>query len=76
VLLGFYALGLGVPFLLGALFIGPFLEWTRSFRRHLGTIERAMGAMLVLVGVLMVSGDFERLAYFLVDAFPALARIG
>ncbi len=76
VLLGFYALGLGVPFLIGAMFLGPFLTWARGFRRHVGTVERGMGAMLILVGVMMVSGDFERLAYLLIETFPALATIG
>ena len=76
VLLGFYALGLGVPFLVAAMFIGPFLRWAQGMRRHLGTIERVMGAMLIVVGLMMISGDFERLAYFLLDMFPALATVG
>lgn len=76
VLLGFYALGLGVPFLVAAAFIGPFLGWARGMRRHLGTIERAMGGVLVAVGLLMITGDFERLAYFLLEMFPSLAAIG
>lgn len=76
VLLGVYALGLGVPFLLAALFIGPFLRLTRSFRRHLGRVEKAMGALLMVVGLMMITGDFERLAYFLIDTFPTLATLG
>ncbi|MEM1297952.1 MAG: cytochrome c biogenesis protein CcdA [Pseudomonadota bacterium] len=76
VLLGFYALGLGVPFIVAAMFIGPFLRWAAGMRRHLGTIERVMGAMLVVVGLMMISGDFERLAYFLLDMFPSLATVG
>ena len=76
VLLGFYALGLGMPFLLAAIFIGPFLGWARRFSRHLGTIERVMGGMLIFVGLLMISGDFERLAYFLLEMFPSLATVG
>ena len=76
VLLGFYALGLGMPFLIAAMFIGPFLRWAQGMRRHLGTIERVMGAMLVVVGLMMVSGDFERMAYFLLDMFPGLATVG
>ncbi|MFK7941464.1 MAG: cytochrome c biogenesis CcdA family protein [Paracoccaceae bacterium] len=76
VLLGFYALGLGVPFLIAAMFIGPFLRWAQGMRRHLGTIERVMGAMLVVVGLMMITGDFERLAYFLLDMFPSLATVG
>ena len=76
VLLGVYALGLGVPFLLAALFIRPFLRWARGFRRHLGRVEKAMGALLMLVGLMMVTGEFERMAWFLIETFPALATLG
>jgi cytochrome c-type biogenesis protein len=76
VLLGVYALGLGVPFLLAALFIRPFMGWVRRFRRHLGLVEKAMGALLMLVGLMMITGDFERLAWFLIETFPALATLG
>ena len=75
-LLAVYALGLGVPFLVAAAFIGPFLIWARGFRRHLGMVERVMGLLLVVVGVAMVTGDFERFAYFLLEMFPILATIG
>ena len=75
-LLAVYALGLGVPFLVAAAFIGPFLRWARGFRRHLGTVEKAMGALLVVVGLMMVTGQFERLAYWMLETFPALATIG
>ncbi len=75
-LLAVYALGLGVPFLIAAAFIGPFLVWARGFRRHMGLVEKIMGLMLIVVGVAMVTGDFERFAYFLLETFPFLATIG
>ncbi len=75
-LLAFYALGLGVPFLVAAAFIGPFLNWARGFRRHLGLVEKIMGLLLMVVGVAMITGDFERFAYFLLETFPILANIG
>lgn len=75
-LLAVYALGLGVPFLLAALFVGPFLRWAKGFRRHLGTVEKAMGLLLIVVGVMMITGSFERLAYWLLETFPVLATIG
>ncbi len=75
-LLAVYALGLGMPFLVAALFVGPFLRWSRNFRRHLGTVEKGMGLLLILVGVMMITGEFERLAYWLLDTFPVLATIG
>ncbi|MEM0922655.1 MAG: cytochrome c biogenesis protein CcdA [Pseudomonadota bacterium] len=76
VLLSAYALGLGVPFLVAAWYIGPFLAWARGFRRHMGLVEAAMGGMLILVGTMLITGTLERLATLLLELFPILARIG
>jgi cytochrome c-type biogenesis protein len=75
-LLAVYALGLGVPFLTAALFVGPFLRWARGFRRHMGAVEKAMGGLLVVVGAMMMTGTFERMAFWLLDTFPVLGTIG
>ena len=75
-LLGVYALGLGMPFLLAALFVGPFLSWARNFRKHMPLVEKIMGLMLIVVGLMMITGNFERLAYFLLETFPGLAELG
>lgn len=75
-LLAVYALGLGVPFLVAAMFVGPFLRWAKRFRRHMGAVEKVMGGMLVAVGVLMISGQFEQMAFWLLETFPFLAEIG
>jgi len=75
-LLAVYSLGLGVPFLIAAAFIGPFLRWARGFRRHMGMVEKAMGALLVVVGGMMITGQFERMAYWLLETFPVLGTIG
>jgi cytochrome c-type biogenesis protein len=75
-LLSVYALGLGVPFLVAAAFIGPFLRWARGFRRHLGLVEKLMGLLLIAVGLLMVTEQFERIAWWLLETFPVLGRIG
>lgn len=75
-LLAVYAAGLGLPFLIAALFVGPFLRWARGFRRHMGLVERLMGLLLVVVGVMMMTGTFERMAFWLIETFPFLATIG
>lgn len=75
-LLGVYSLGLGVPFLLAGIAIGPFLTFFSSFRRHLGTVEKVMGALLVLTGLLFVTGQFTRIAYWFQETFPILQTIG
>ncbi len=75
-LLAVYSLGLGVPFLLAGIAIGPFLSFFSGFRKHLGTVEKVMGGLLVLTGVLFLTGQFTRLAYWFQETFPVLQTIG
>lgn len=76
VLLGVYSAGLGVPFLAAALGVERFLGFLQRFRRHLGTVERATGALLVVTGVLFLTGTIQTMGYWLLEAFPALGRLG
>ena len=57
-LLAVYALGLGVPFLLAALAFDRFLNVSKWLKRHLGLIERIGGGIMVVMGVLMVTGYY------------------
>jgi cytochrome c-type biogenesis protein len=75
-LLGVYALGLGIPFLIVAAFLprlGGVLGW---MKRHMARIERVMGLMLWTVGLLIVTGGFTAMSYWLLETFPGLATIG
>lgn len=75
-LLSIYALGLGVPFLLVALFADRLVGRLRG----LGRIGRAMqigaGVVVIAMGIAMVTGWLTELSYRLLEAFPILARIG
>ncbi len=75
-LLAIYSLGLGVPFLLAGVAIGPFLTFFQGFKKHLGTVEKVMGGLLVLTGVLFLSGQFTRIAYWFQETFPVLSTFG
>ena len=75
-LLTFYGLGIGIPFLLAALFAGPFMRFATRFRRHVATVEKTMGALLVVTGVLFAAGSMNTLSYWLLEAFPALGTFG
>ena len=74
-LLGVYALGLGVPFLLTALFVQRAVGIMARLKRHMKRIEQVMGAMLVLVGVALMTGVFSRVSFWLLEMFPALAAL-
>jgi cytochrome c-type biogenesis protein len=71
-----YSLGIGVPFLIAAAFASAFMRAIARLRARLGVIEKAMGAFLVLAGILIFSGQMPTIAYWLIETFPALGRIG
>ena len=75
-LLAAYSLGLGLPFIAAAFAVKPFLNWMKKFRRHIGTVEKAMGGLLVVTGVMFITGSFTTFAYWLLELFPALGNIG
>lgn len=75
-LLFVYALGIGLPFIAAALFAKPFMQFMGRFRRHIGTVEKVMGGMLVLTGILFLTGSMQTMAYLLLEYVPALGTLG
>jgi cytochrome c-type biogenesis protein len=74
VLLAVYALGLAVPFLLTALALDRFLAWFQRFRRYIGWVERIAGALLIILGILLVTDRFTLLAGYLQRLTPEFLR--
>jgi cytochrome c-type biogenesis protein len=74
ILLGWYSAGLAVPFLLTAWAVETFLDLFKKFRRVMPMVQKIGGALLLLVGVLMVSGQFTRLASWLQALTPEFLR--
>ena len=74
VLLGFYALGLAVPFLLTALALDRFLTWFQRFRPYLAWVERVAGGLLILLGVLLITDRFTLIAGYLRRLTPAFLQ--
>lgn len=75
-LLGVYAAGLGIPFLLAAMFINRSMTVMNKLKRHMGMIEKVMGGLLIIVGVAMLTGLFSTFSWWLLEQFPALAELG
>ena len=69
-LLSAYAIGLGVPFLVAALLLDPFMRFSRAFRRWLPWVERTAGVVLLVAGVLMLTGTYETLNGYLIKITP------
>lgn len=75
-LLGVYSAGLGIPFVLSALYIGPFMNFLDRFKKHLGRVEQIVGVLLVLTGILFLTGGMQTFAFWLLETFPILGTIG
>ncbi|MDO8883231.1 MAG: cytochrome c biogenesis protein CcdA [Pseudotabrizicola sp.] len=68
-LLGVYALGLGLPFLLAALFVERSLGLMQRLKPHMKTIERVMGVLLIIVGLALLTGAFTDFSWWLLETF-------
>jgi|SRR5690606_6567972 len=75
-MLAVYSLGLGIPFLIAALFSGAFMRFMQRFRVHMGRMEKIIGGLLVLAGVLFLTGGIQSAAFWLLETFPALGQLG
>ena len=75
-LLAVYSLGLGIPFLIAALFSGAFMRFLSRFRVHLGRVEKVIGGLLVVAGILFITGGTATASYWLLETFPILQKLG
>jgi cytochrome c-type biogenesis protein len=75
-LLAVYSAGLGIPFLLAAFMIEQFSSLLARLKRHLASVERAMGVLLVLTGIVFLTGSMSGISIWLLETFPALQNFG
>src|SRR5256885_15598691 len=73
-LLGVYALGLAVPFLITAVALDRFLAWFQRFRPYIVWVDRVAGALLLLLGILLVTDRFTLLASWLQGLTPEFLK--
>ena len=76
VLLSFYSLGLGLPFLAAALFTDNLMLRLRGLRRLGRMLQLGAGALVIAMGIAMVTGQLTRFSYWLLETFPVLSRLG
>jgi cytochrome c-type biogenesis protein len=69
-MLAFYSLGLGIPFLLTAVAINHFFTATGRIRRHYRKIELISGGLLVAIGVLLFTGQMTLIVRLLTPYLP------
>ena len=75
-LLAVYSAGLGIPFMLAAAGVGTFLGFLAKFRKHLRRVEQVMGVLLILTGIMFLTGTIQEFSYWLIEQFPVLGQIG
>jgi len=75
-LLAVYSAGLGIPFLLAAFMIEQFASLLARLKRHLASVERAMGVLMVLTGIGFLTGSMSGISIWLLETFPALQNFG
>jgi cytochrome c-type biogenesis protein len=67
---------LGIPFIAAAVAIRPFLVAVQRFKPHLATMEKVLGGFLVLTGLLFLTNAMTLISGWILEAFPALSKIG
>ena len=75
-LLSFYSLGLAIPFIFSGVLINKFLFFSKSFKKYISTITKIGGAILLLTGISILTGQLQVLGFFILEYFPSLGNIG
>jgi cytochrome c-type biogenesis protein len=75
-LLAIYSAGLGIPFLIAAFMVEQFSSLFARMKRHLATVERAMGVLLVVTGIGFLTGSISTISIWLLETFPSLQNFG
>ncbi len=75
-LLAIYSAGLGIPFLVAAFMVEQFSSLFARIKRHLASIERAMGVLLVITGIGFLTGSVTTISIWLLETFPGLQKFG
>ena len=75
-LLSFYSLGLAIPFIISGVLIDKFLFFSKNFRKYISTITKVGGAILLLTGIAILTGQLQVLGFFILEYFPSLGNIG
>lgn len=75
-LLAIYSAGLGVPFLIAAMFTEKLAGRLRTVGRIGRRLNQGAGLVIVIVGVAMMTGYLSAFAFWLLDTFPVLGQIG
>ena len=60
---------------LAAVAIRPFMAFLQRIKKHLTTVERIMGLMLIITGIMFLTGTMTWIGQWMLETFPALAEL-
>jgi len=75
-LLAIYSAGLGIPFLVAAFMVEQFSSLFSRMKRHLASVERAMGVLMIITGIGFLTGSVSTISIWLLETFPGLQNFG
>jgi cytochrome c-type biogenesis protein len=75
-LLSFYSFGLAIPFVISSLIIKKFLVFSKKSRSYLDNVKKISGFILLITGILIVTGKLQIIGFYLIEFFPLLQKLG
>ena len=75
-LLAVYAAGIGLPFLLAAFAVKPFMRFLARFKKHMHAVEITIGVLLIITGIAIFTGSLADASQWLLETFPAFSNVG
>ncbi len=75
-LLSAYSAGIGIPFMIAAFAVRPFMSFMRRFRKHMHKVEVTIGVLMIITGVAIFTGTLAEGSQWLLNKFPIFTEFG
>ena len=76
ILLGFYSIGLAIPFVLSGYLIQKFLLFSKNFKKNINLISKTGGIILLLTGILILTNQLQAIGFYIIKIFPFMQNFG
>ena len=76
ILLTFYSLGLGIPFIISSFLVNGLIQFIKNFKKKYYYVEISMGVVMLFTGIAFIFGWIEEGAFYLLENFSILSKFG
>ena len=76
ILLTFYSLGLGIPFIISSFLVNGLIQFIKNFKKKYYYVEISMGVVMLFTGIAYIFGWIEEGAFYLLENFSILSKFG